>query len=225
MVYRKPTHTDKYLSFNSHHPRSHKRSVVATLFQRAENLTSNNDARENECQYVTNILKENNYPKSFLYDCLRRPTLTHCNSPEGDSAVKGFAIVPYIQGIAEPIRRVLNNCGIKVSLKPFQTLGHIFAKPKDRVPTDQKTHAVYSIPCGDCEKVYLGQTKRQFCTSLKEHQRAVLILTAQNQLWLNTCVKQAITLRGKILKSLPLTIVMVKGFVWKPGISMRALVP
>ena len=119
------------------------------------------------------ILKENNYPKSFLYDCLRRPTLTDCNSPEGDSAVKGFAIVPYIQGIAEPIRRVLNNCGIKVALKPFQTLGHISAKPKDRVPTDQKTHAVYSIPCGDCEKVYLGQTKRQFCTRLKEHQRAV----------------------------------------------------
>ena len=24
-----------------------------------------------------------------------------------------------------------------------------------------------------CEKVYLGQTKRQFCTRLKEHQRAV----------------------------------------------------
>ena len=82
-------------------------------------------------------------------------------------------IVLYIQGIAEPVRRVLKNCGIKVALTPFQTLGHIFAKPKDRVPTDRKTHAVYSIPCDDCEKVYLGQTKRQFCTHLKEHQRAV----------------------------------------------------
>ena len=201
VVYRKPTHTDKYLSFNSHHPRSHKNSVVTTLFQRAENLTSNKDGRENECQYATNVLKENNYPKSFLYDCLRRPTLTNCNSPDGDYAVKGFAKVPSIQRIAEPIRKVLNNCGIKVALKPFQILGHIFAKPKDRIPTDQKTHAVYSTPCGDCEKVYLGQTKRQFCTRLKEHQRAASNLTAQNQLSLSTCVKQAITLRGKILKS------------------------
>ena len=41
------------------------------------------------------------------------------NSPECDSAVKGFAIVPYIQGIVEPIRRVPNNYGIKVALKPF----------------------------------------------------------------------------------------------------------
>ena len=37
-------------------------------------------------------------------------------------------------------------------------------------------------------------------------------------------MKQAVTLRGKILESLPLTIVMVNGFVWKSGISMRALV-
>ena len=65
VVYRKPTHTDKYLSFNSHHPRSHKRSVVTTLFQRAENLTSNNDARENECQYVTNILKKKIVLRAF----------------------------------------------------------------------------------------------------------------------------------------------------------------
>ena len=46
------------------------------------------------------------------------------------------------------------------------TLGHIFAKPKDPVKTNQKTHAVYSIPCGDCKKEYLGQSKCQFGTQL-----------------------------------------------------------
>ena len=56
------------------------------------------------------------------------------------------------------------------------TLGHIFAKPKDPVKTNQKTHAVYSIPCGDCEKEYLDQSKRQFGTRLKEHQKAVSTL-------------------------------------------------
>ena len=104
---------------------------------------------------------------------MRRSGLTNCDSLAGDYAMKGFAIVPYIQGIAEPIMRILNNCGIKVALKPIQSLEHIFAKPKDRVPTDRKTHAVYYIPCGDCKKEYLGQNKRQFCTRLKEHQKAV----------------------------------------------------
>ena len=96
-------------------------------------------------------------------------------------------------------------------LKPFRTLGHIFAKPKDRVPTDRKTHAVYSIPCGDCEKVYLDQTKRQFCTP-RNIKGLFQTLTAQKyQLWLSTCVEQTITIRGKILE--PLKIVMVNGFV------------
>jgi hypothetical protein len=57
----------------------------------------------------------------------------------------GYAIVPYIRGVIEPIRRILSNCNIKVALKPYLTLGHIFAKPKDPVKTNQKTHAVYSI--------------------------------------------------------------------------------
>ena len=57
---------------------------------------------------------------------------------------------------------------------PFRHWDIFLRNPcKDRVPTDQKTHAVHSLPSGDCEKVYLGQTKLQFCTRLKEHQRAV----------------------------------------------------
>jgi hypothetical protein len=73
-------------------------------------------------------------------------------TPEGDASAKGYAIVPYIRGVTEPIKRILSNCNIKVALKPCLTLGHIFAKPKDPVKTNQKTHAVYSIPCGDCER-------------------------------------------------------------------------
>ena len=114
-VYRKPTHTDQYLSFYSHHPRSHKKSFARTLFQRAESLTSNRVARDNERDYVLNALRGNNYPQNFLNDCLRAPVATKCNFSGGDSS-RGFAIVPYIQGVAETIRRVLNNCGIKVAL-------------------------------------------------------------------------------------------------------------
>ena len=44
--------------------------------------------------------------------------------------------------------------------KPFQTSGHIFAKPKDPVTKEQRTDAIYSIPCNDCDNEYIGQTKR-----------------------------------------------------------------
>jgi hypothetical protein len=68
------------------------------------------------------------------------------------------------------------------------TLGHIFAKPKDPVKTNQKTHAVYSIPCGDSTKEYLRQSKRQFGTRLKEKQKAVSTLHKGKISFNRTCM-------------------------------------
>ena len=56
----------------------------------------------------------------------------------------------------------LNSHNVKVAQKPFQTLRHIFAKPKDPVTKEQRTDAIYSIPYNDCDNEYIGQTKRQF---------------------------------------------------------------
>jgi hypothetical protein len=60
------------------------------------------------------------------------------NNSEGDTSAKCYAIVPYIRGVAEPIKRILSNCNINVALKPYLTLGHIFAKPKDPVKQIRK---------------------------------------------------------------------------------------
>lgn len=35
-VYRKPTHTDQYLLFDSHHPHEHKLGVIITLHHQAD---------------------------------------------------------------------------------------------------------------------------------------------------------------------------------------------
>ena len=36
--------------------------------------------------------------------------------------------------------------------------------PKDPVMKEQRTDAIYSIPCNDCDNKYIGQTKRRFGT-------------------------------------------------------------
>ena len=62
------------------------------------------------------------------------------------------------------LHKMANLCSynVKVAQKPFLTLNHIFAKPKDSVLKEQKSDAIYSIPCNDCNQEYIGQTKRQF---------------------------------------------------------------
>ena len=51
-VYRKPTHTNQYLPFDSHHPAAHKASAVRTLMSRASELSSNGMVRVAEEERV-----------------------------------------------------------------------------------------------------------------------------------------------------------------------------
>ena len=66
-VYRKPTHTDRYLDFSSHHPLTHKRSVVTTLFSRANSLSSTMLQCTEEESHLTGKLKMNGYPRRLIH--------------------------------------------------------------------------------------------------------------------------------------------------------------
>ena len=73
-VYRKPTHTDHYLHFSSHHPQSHKQSVLRTLFSRAASLSSSSLVRSTEEVHISEALQDNGYPRKFINYNLRRPS-------------------------------------------------------------------------------------------------------------------------------------------------------
>ena len=62
-AYRKPTHTDKYLAFDSHHPICHKKSI-AKLWS-ADCPPSSLDQKAEGRKYVSNVLKVIGYTKVF----------------------------------------------------------------------------------------------------------------------------------------------------------------
>ena len=55
-------------------------------------------------------------------------------------------------------------------MKPIRTY---LPSPKDPITSDEITCVVYEVPCKDCDFVYVGQTKRDLNSRLKEHQRAI----------------------------------------------------
>jgi len=57
-VYRKPTHTNQYLAYDSHHPQSVKRGIVKCLYDRAKHLTSKPSAISSWCLKETRKLAD-----------------------------------------------------------------------------------------------------------------------------------------------------------------------
>ena len=65
-VYRKPTHTDQYLVYDSHHPQSVKRGIVKCLYERAKRLVTKHSVISKEKKHLSSVLVSNGFPLSFL---------------------------------------------------------------------------------------------------------------------------------------------------------------
>ena len=165
-VFRKPTHTGRYLPFSSHHPLQQKLSIPRTLFSRAENIIKDDELKKDEIRTINNTLITNGYPR---FHRKRRPTRSESESQQ----TKIMTVVPYVQNLTEPIKRVLQQVGVGVAMKPVCVLSNIFCKPKDKVFDKEKSGLVYQISCRDCDAVYIGETGRSLETRKREHIDAV----------------------------------------------------
>ena len=61
-VYRKPTHTNQYLQWDSHHAINNKYSIISTLLCRAKNSCSNKELLEEEQTNIQKALSACKYP-------------------------------------------------------------------------------------------------------------------------------------------------------------------
>ncbi|XP_054768197.2 uncharacterized protein LOC129275734 [Lytechinus pictus] len=163
-VYRKPTHTDRYLNFHSHH----HQSVSDTLIRRAHQLSDKAHLQQ-ELKHVTHALTTiNQYPRRRINTQPSRHQPS-TNSTANPSKTKPIAtiVLPYIGKTSHRLQRILHSANILVRHQSSRKLHSILHSHKDKHPPN-KQPGVYKIPC-DCGKVYIGETRRDFDTRLKEY--------------------------------------------------------
>jgi hypothetical protein len=120
-VYRKPTHTDQYLSFESNHHLQHKRSVVRSLMHRVDTIVTEEEDQEIEQRHVHAVLKDNGYTDWMLKIPEHQPKQpTQDKNTNTSVRPKSFPI-PYIHGMSENLAKIYEKYGVHTYFKPYNT--------------------------------------------------------------------------------------------------------
>ncbi len=172
-VYRKPTHTNQYLNFASHHHIQQKLGIVKTLFHRCDSIVTDPADRRIEKDTIKNALRDSGYPEWALNPPAPTPRVDNDPQPEQESGAKKLVVLPYLKGTSERLARCFRKHGVNVAFKPHQTLRQYLVRPKDPVEPSEACGVVYQIPCGDCDETYIGHSGRPLNTRVQEHKNAV----------------------------------------------------
>ena len=179
-VYRKKTHTDQYLSFQSHHPLHQKLGVVRTLLDRCDNVITEEADKEKEEKHLKSVLKVCGYPEWSIKVVKenrekkkeQKKSKKSKKKEKEDEKSRGQVVLPYIKGVSEAVERVMKKHGVGAAMRPHDTLRHNLVHPKDKcVVPDEVGQLVYQIPCKNCESSYVGETGRLLKTRLEEHMK------------------------------------------------------
>ena len=191
-VYRKPTHTDLYLSWHSNHNLAAKYSVINTLMHRAHTICSTPKLLENELQHIEEVLGECKYPRWAI----KKISKQHQGQKKKQIPTKKFStkkchiVIPYTWGICESIKNICEKHGVAVHFKGGQTLKNILVSPKTKMLWQRKS-IIYSHSYGkiDCEEEYIGESGRTFSEWFKENLKSpspilhIMLAVAIKQQW------------------------------------------
>ena len=144
-MYRKPTDTDQYLACDSHHPYSVKRVLCKCLYERAKRLVTKPSVISKEKKHLSSVHVSNGYPLSFLQKITK--TRKPSSSAEPTIDYKSIAVLPFVKGLSEQIRRCVQQQRIRADFKSETTLRTHLVRPKNAVEPSKQDDTVYRIPC------------------------------------------------------------------------------
>ena len=156
-VYRKPTHTDQYLQWNSHHHLSGKFSVIHTFVHRAKTVCSKPELLQQEKNHLRKAHIKCKYPKwafdkvekrlnrstSEVIDGVNNQGTTNAQATTNGVKTKGHIVIPYTQGLCESIKKICGRYGIQTHFKGGSIIKNLLVSPKYKDPMVNQSGAIY----------------------------------------------------------------------------------
>ena len=166
-VYRKKSASDRYIHYTSSQAWKEKASAIRTLKHRAIDYCSNQTLLADELAYLLEVFIQNGYHEKTVWRILYQETKQNTVKEEIDFAKSLY--VPYHPRTKRLYKMIKEEFGFNVIYKKTQTLGDILQKKGRTIEKQYKRNTVYSIPCQQCPKKYVGQTTATLKKRCSEH--------------------------------------------------------
>jgi len=184
--FHKKTFSGRFLSFHSSHPLCHKIGMIYGLIDRAF-LLSHPRFHQKNIEFIIDILMGNGYPLDFIFEKIRSrlKTLIYSSKKSNKSnnnsedVNRKIIVIPYIKKISELVATTIDKSQHIIGYRVLNHLGGFIRAHKDTNHLFNNNNVVYKIMCKDCDASYVGQTKRQLKTRVKEHRYNLKSLTAK----------------------------------------------
>ena len=142
-VYRKPTHRDLYLQWDSNHTVSSKYSVVGSLQHIANTICSNKELLRSEEHHLEEALTRCKYPtwennKAKLKTKTADNNNKRKNNTTNNNIQRPHIVIPYYQGISESMKKACSEYGVQVYFKGGNTIKNLLMAPKDQDAIQKK---------------------------------------------------------------------------------------
>ena len=206
MVYRKPTHTDQYVHYISHHQTSFKESVVSSFFNRAYSIITNKDDSHKENARIKQVLTENGYQESNISKIFKRITnnnsllqsqqLTQATDMQEEEIRMSINLL-YFEGTSEKLWRVLGSHKIRSTFyteKTFHKLLFVKLKIEQLKKIKTKWFMILTVvTVKQSTSVNLNVLQNRVQMSTKDLSGIAIVIRMR---LLNTAGKQITTLIG-----------------------------
>ena len=122
------------------------------------------------------ILLNNGYPLDYIFNNINNRTkkfLYNVNKRDEQNGDKKFFIIPFVKEISDKFSHIANKYDLRTAYYCNNKLNRFIKTGKDILEHQRQSNVVYRISCLDCDAKYIGQTKRQLKTRIREHRQDI----------------------------------------------------
>jgi hypothetical protein len=159
LAYINPTHTDRYLNFNSNYPPHMKRGLFRVFTSELPPY-----AKNAKVGVMKLVALDVNFSLTIIDSFINLKVSSH---PSKEEKPLGSVYFLYMKSVSEEVKRVGNRYNVRTIFRTKHTLRSSYMKP-DRTEIRIRCHSVYSIP-RECGRSYIGETGRHIALRLREH--------------------------------------------------------